>query len=225
MYKLFRRATQFHPFGQRVSKRMMTLARCLVVALIPAPPSWLITWLWYRNVFARHWHFRETDYALIGQPLGAFFFLFMFYATVVFSSSWREYKLVRIASKQGDIPTIMVYRFERVSPLVYTFLIVLAGIVLFGFMWLNYSDAWFGIYTVNAFSYMVLLYFFVLVEIDNPFSGFWFIRSISLEVLKIDARKYLEHLRRRRFDEWRRGLPTDHLSEILANCAEEEEDD
>lgn len=225
MYKLFRRAIQFHPFGQRVLKRIMTLARCVVVASIPGPPSWLITWLWYRNVFVKHRHFHEMDNALTGEALGAFIFLFMFFATLIMSTSWREYKLIRAASKEGDIATIMVYRFERVSPLVYTFLIVVAGIVLFGFMGLNYSDAGFGIYTVNSFSYILILYFFVLAEIDNPFSGFWYIRSISPEILRIDARKYLEHLRIKRFDEWRRDLPTDHLREILAVCAEEEEDD
>jgi hypothetical protein len=172
MFKLFRRAIKFHPFGQRVRKRIMTLIRCLVVALIPGLPSWLITWLWYRIVFAHHWHFCEKDNAITEGGIGAFVLLFTIFGTLILSISWKEYKAVRIASKLGDIETIMVYRFERVSPLVYTFLLVVAGIIMFGFMGLDYSDVRFGTYAVSALSYVLVLFFFVLVEIDNPFSGF-----------------------------------------------------
>jgi len=202
----------------------MTLAKCLLAVLIPGPPSWLITWLWYYNVYKKGFHFLEPDLTVIVDVVGPLVMLWAMIAAMVLVSSWREYKVVRVASKLGDIPTIMVYRFERVSPLVYTFLLVFAGIILFAFMGLNFRDAWFGIYTVSAFSYVFILYFFMLVEIDNPFSGFWFIRSMRPEWLRIDARKYLERLRKNRFEEWAKGLPLDHRQEILVACAEDQEE-
>jgi len=92
----------------------------------------------------------------------------------------------------------MLYRNEQVSPLIHTLVGVVASFFLGAFMTLHYPDAKTGELVVGSVAYVLSLLFFIVIEIDDPCAGLWFIHDIDPEWLNEDHRKYLARMRQRR---------------------------
>lgn len=118
--------------------------------------------------------------------------LYSLFTAIVLSSVWGEYKTIRRAVKQWDIDTFMDLSDEEMSPLVHALVLTFSIAILLAFMLLDYPSFSNGLVLIGSTSYLLSLIFLVIIEIDNPCSGFWFIKSIPEEWLRIDPKTWRE---------------------------------
>jgi hypothetical protein len=136
-----------------------------------------------------HFHDGLKDIA-IAAWIPTFGILYALMAAFVVNTVWSEYKSIRMAIKCYDITTFMNLRDEDVSPLVHVMTGVFAFGVLGAFMGLPYPDAQSGLVCIGSTTFLFGLVFFVVMEIDNPLSGIWFIKNIHEEWMQIDVKEW-----------------------------------
>ena len=120
-------------FFARVTKKMLTLIRCVRMLLLPALFSVAIVAIWQVELFARDLHLHEK-FEGIGTAgwVTITGILYSLIVTTILGNLWEEYKRIRMAVKQYDLDTFMDLRDEELSPLVYLLLFVLSMFVLGG---------------------------------------------------------------------------------------------
>jgi hypothetical protein len=111
-------------------------------------------------------------------------------AAIIISTVWTEYKAMRVAVKKYDFETFIDLKDEEMSPLVHVLMLVLSSFILMAFMGLKYPNAISGLMLISSTSYLFLLMFFVVREIDDPCSGIWVIKDIDPQWLKVDAKEW-----------------------------------
>jgi hypothetical protein len=169
-----------------------TLFKCLKMLLYPIPAVIIILTIWYFFFYSFNVYFRndDTTLAIISVWISVFGILYGLLAATIFNTVWTEYKTMRLAVKRRDLDMFMELRDEEMSPLVHTMLIVLSGSVLLAFMILPYQSLLGGLLFVGSTSYLFILIFFIVLEIDDPCSGTWLIQSTPKEWLLIDVKTY-----------------------------------
>jgi len=69
---------------------------------------------------------------------------------------------------------------------------LLSWSVLGAFIGLPYPDAFSGFACIGSTSFLFGLVFFVIMEIDNPLAGIWFIKNVHHEWMKMDVKVWRE---------------------------------
>jgi hypothetical protein len=199
--RLFRWLPSQLPLKERIKKVWEMLFKCGLLIVFPLFPAAGSAAIWYYAIFQKHRHFDEHMENIISSAwIPTFGVLYSLLAAVVFTSVWNEYKTIRAVVKRYDLETFLDLRDEEMSPLVYAMMTVFSLAILTGFMSLKYPSALGGILITSSTAYLLSLIFFVIVEIDDPCGGIWFIQNIHDEWLKIDVKKW----RRKRHEKERR---------------------
>jgi hypothetical protein len=116
--------------------------------------------------------------------------MYALFAVVLLSTVWGEYKIIRAAIKKGDKDAFADLRDESISPLVHTLMLVLSLFLIGGFAVMHYPDAVSGFICVGTTTYLLTLIMVVIIEIDDPCSGVWFIKDIPEDWLTMDVKQY-----------------------------------
>lgn len=189
---IFRRG--FHgPNGERtkILKFLETAIKCTLLLLLPVPFAIGATLFWYFLLFKQAIHFGESMELIITSAwIPTFGILYTLMAAIVLSTVWAEYKSMRTAVKRYDFQTFADLRDEEMSPLVHVLLVVLSTAVLGAFMGLKYPSPMSGACLISTTAYVLALIFFVIIEIDDPCGGIWFIKNIHKEWLEMDVKKW-----------------------------------
>ncbi len=181
----------------RLKKFIEQVIKTICVLSIPLPMVILAFGMWWLFFFSRSWHFSaSTQEIVMFGWLPLFGILYSILMIAVFGTVWKEYKTIRNAVKDFDINTFMNLRDERMSPLIYTLSMTFSSAITLAFMGFRYHNFLSGALIMGSASYLLYLLFFVIIEIDNPCSGFWYIKSIPAEWLKIDPKKWRERRNR-----------------------------
>ncbi|HTY39868.1 MAG TPA: hypothetical protein VMC43_02155 [Candidatus Paceibacterota bacterium] len=191
--KLFQRESQFFELSKpsRWRKHFEILVRCALMLLFPVPFAAASLAFWYFAFYQRGIHFMDGAEGIATAAwIPTFGILYALVAATVLESVWEEYKTMRTAIKKYDFNTFADLRDEEVSPLIHTTMFVLSAAVLGGFMGLKYPDFTSGAFCVTTTAYLIALIFFVIVEIDNPFSGLWFIKNVHDGWLETDVKEW-----------------------------------
>lgn len=189
--QIFRKKYLSGTFGERMVRGIETALKCFFLLLLPVPFSAGVTAFWYFVFYTHGIYFSEKiENITTAAWIPTFGILYGLIAAIVLSTVWSEYKSMRTAIKRYDINTFVDLRDEEMSPLVHTLLFVLSGSVLLAFMGLKYPDIQSGIILIASTTYLFALIFFVVIEIDDPTSGIWFIKSVHKEWLQIDVKKW-----------------------------------
>jgi hypothetical protein len=208
---LFQSKKHKKPIKERLKKMIELGIKSLIIILVPAFSSTLFVSLWYVIFFRYERSFDGGSEGIIIGGLIAFAgLLYCLLTAVIFNTVWGEYKQIRCAVKRYDVETFVDLVDEEISPLVYTILCVSSLSVIGGFMLLDYQNAIYGIVIVGTISYLLSLILFIIIEIDDPCSGVWFIKNIPPEWLAIDAHRW----RKERIKE-----PSLRLKEKISACA------
>jgi len=189
---VFRRG--FHgPNGTRtkVLKFLETSIKCALLLLLPVPFAVGAAIFWYFLLFKQEIHFGESMELIITSAwIPTFGILYTLMAAIVLSTVWAEYKSMRTAVKRYDFETFVDLRDEEMSPLVHVLMVVLSIAVLGAFMGLKYPSPISGILLISTTTYVLALIFFVIIEVDDPCGGIWFIKNIHQEWLAMDVKKW-----------------------------------
>lgn len=182
--------TQWRAFGV---KCVETAIKAAMLMSYPVLPTICVCLFWYYALYTNHIHFHEKLLEIATAAwIPTFGILYALFAAVVLNTVWNEYKNIRMSIKCYDIATFMNLRDEDVSPVVHVMLGIFSWAVLGAFMGLHYPDALSGLACVGSTAYIFGLIFFVIMEIDNPLSGIWFIRNIHQEWLDTDVKVWRE---------------------------------
>ncbi len=189
--KIFKKNIEY-PKNWNKSKKFLELAVKTICALvIPGAFATIMCLLWLLIFHQNNIHFNAEMSTIVNSSwILAFSVLYSILIGIVINTVWTEYKAMRTAVKRWDIDTFMDLRDEEMSPLVHALVLMFSIAILLTFMGQNYGTAADGVIIVGSTAYFLALIFFVIVEIDNPCSGFWFIKSIPEEWLKIDPKAW-----------------------------------
>jgi hypothetical protein len=191
--KIFKTNHSYLKEGSKLLKWIELTIKTIWVLLVPVPFSALIFLVWVLIFCQNNIHFSESMEVIVTAAwLPGFFFLYSLLTAVIFTTVWEKYKSIRAAVRKWDVDAFMNLRDESMSPLVHALVLTFSAALLLGFMNLKYPDIFDGMILVVSTSYLLFLIFFVIVEIDNPCSGFWFIKSIPEKWLKINPKVWRE---------------------------------
>ncbi len=201
---LFQKNKRFLSYWKLLTKRVETLLKCLILFSYPLLTVAIITPLWYFVLYQNGICLSpQTEGIVSAAWIPTFGILYSIMASVVMSTVWAEYKKVRVAVKRYDFEAFCDLRDERMSPLVYALMRMLSFAVLAAFASLKYSRAIDGAILVSGMTYMFSLVMWVIKEIDDPFSGLWFIKRMPDGWLTLDVKAY----RQRRWDKMKEVSP------------------
>lgn len=196
LFKIRRKKERPESLKVALKKQAILILKCLIVTTFPLPFVFIALMFWWRVFWGSRLVMSEkVEGIMVAAAIPTLGILYSLLTAVILSSVWKEYKTIRISVKQGDKDLFMLYRDENVSLLVHTLIFVCSLFLLLGFMIIKYPNPESGFYIVGGVSYFLALFFFVIVEIDNPCSGVWFIHDIEEDWLKEDADEYLKRLR------------------------------
>jgi hypothetical protein len=178
---------------KRFLRGVETSLKSLLLLSFPLPSTILITAIWYFFLYKNNIYFAAGMEGIITAAwIPTFGILYSLLAAVVLNTVWNEYKTIRQAVKRYDVETFIDLRDEEMSPLVHVMVAVLSLAVLGAFMGLKYPNFWSGALLISSTSYLFGLVFWVVVEIDDPCGGIWFIKNIHSEWLEIDPNSWRE---------------------------------
>ena len=143
---------------------------------------------WYFVPYRYGWHFSgELELAVLRDWIYISVFFYGLLAMIAIESVWGEYKEIRKSIKDYNFDTFMRLRREDLSPLMHALMCFPALVMIFGFMGLEYPNPWSGMLSIGMAAYLPALIFLIVIEIDNPLVGIWFIRHIHDGWLETDV--------------------------------------
>jgi len=189
MFKLFKKGVNFKGVKTGCVKCWEITAKTVCILFIPIPIMVPVFAAWYLIFLKNHAHFSDGMEGIVTAAwIPVFGILYSLLAVIEITTVWTEYKTIRTAVKQYDIDKFMELRDEEMSPLLHIIVVTFSVFLLTGFMALNYPSFRDGTIVVMSTAYLLTLILAIIIEIDNPCSGFWFIKSITEEWLKINPK-------------------------------------
>ncbi len=179
------------PFQKRLRKKLRTLLRCVILLAWPTIAAAVISLVWYFVAYRGGFHLSaQLEEVISAAWIPVFGILYSLLFAIALNTVWSEYKMMRTAVKRRDLETFVDLRDEELSPLVITAVVVASLAVLLGFAALQYPDAMSGSIIIFGVTFLLTLMLSIVIEIDDPCSGLWFIRSIPPGWLDIDPRQH-----------------------------------
>jgi hypothetical protein len=163
--------------------------KCFLMLLKPVPLAIGAPIFWYYLVYLNGIHFVEGG-EILGIWISMFGVIYGLLAAIILTTVWNEYKAMGIAVKRFDLDSFIDLRDEEVSPLVHTLMIMLSIAILLAFMCIHYDTVYSGVTFIASTAYLFALIFYIVLEIDDPCDGIWYIKDIPEEWLKIDVKKF-----------------------------------
>jgi len=202
---IFRKSHSYLKRWPKLQKAIELTIKTIFVLLIPLIFSAISILIWTFVFYKQNIHLDNgMETIVIDAWIPMFGILYSLLMAIVLTTVWNEYKAMRLAVKKWDTDTFMNLRDEEMSPLVLAMVLVFSLALLLAFMVLNYPTQLYGAILVGSTTYLLSLILFVVVEIDNPCSGFWFIKSIPEQWLTINPKVWREKRSteaRKKFDE------------------------
>src|SRR5690348_11375409 len=181
-------------FCESIKKKIAMVIKCIQMLYRPIPAVIVACLFWY-IFFYKNKLFLSDGGEIIVTWISLFGVLYGLLAAVVLTTVWNEYKMMRTAVKRYDFDTFADLRDEEISPLVHTLMFVLSGMILLAFMCQNFVSLYIGLLFIGSTTYLFILLFLVIYEIDDPCAGTWYIKNIPKEWLDIDVKKFREEER------------------------------
>jgi hypothetical protein len=188
--QLYRRGPKrdWKKWAEKVTETGIKLA---VLCVLPLPAAGLACVIWYFVFYQKEWGFHDgLDDVVALSWISIHGILYSLLATVIIGIVFGEYKEIRMAIKRHDKAEFMNLRDEDVSPIIHAFMTLLAANVLFTFVGLPYPSVISGCSVMGTMTYVFAFIYWVIREVDNPFSGIWFIKHIPEGWLDEDPRQW-----------------------------------
>jgi len=159
--------------------------------MFPIPFAGAFALAWHHFLYIKSIHFSPDMEAIITcawiPTLGLFYAIL---AGLLLSTVWDKYKTIRLAVKDYDIDTFANLRDENLSPLMYVLLCVVSSVLMTALFGMKYHDWLCGCFIISTTTYIFTLVVFIIMEIDNPFSGLWFIRRVHSGWLELNVKEW-----------------------------------
>lgn len=177
------------------NRSWVTIRRHAPVILKPSIVSFAIVLLWRLVIFPADWHFAKPYEPILFIVLPLISFIYVIFASVSVNSVFDQYKEVSKSVVRNDIDTFLIYRDEQL-PILMHILIGAPSLLITSFVLLYDYEAHTitGMATVFVVSFMLMLIWQIVTELDDFRRSIWFKEKIPPEWLQIDIET---HFRKR----------------------------
>lgn len=167
------------PLRARQAERMrmrQIIFRHLKMLVKPSILAAGITGYWYLfRIFGIHLP-KDDEHFLIGAVIPMLSVAYGIMAALILDTVWKEYKTIEDCVRHNNLDRFLEYRDVRIPPLIHLLLATLATAIVGSMMLLPYGHAVTGLFSVFAVSFVLVLYQSVAIELDDPFTGVWYVR-------------------------------------------------
>jgi hypothetical protein len=184
---------------KRTKKLLESSTRGFLLLLNPALATAFVLVLWFYVIFENDCFFLEgAREVVIAGYIPVFGIFYAILAGAIVTIVFEEYKSIRMAIKNDDLDTFINLYDEDLSPFFHVLMTLLASFIIIALMGLKYGDAASGVFVIGTTTYTLSLIYWIIIEIDSPLWGLWFIKSVDREWLMFDVVSLREERRRER---------------------------
>ena len=191
----FRRRVKHRTLKERMARWGRIFSKSLVALALAMPFVVLVDSLWYYKMFkyGRHLHER-TEGMMTAAVIPMLCVFFGFLAAAMLTTVWKEYKAIHSSVEKNDKNTFLDLKEEQISPLIHVLMGVQAVALIACFTLVCYATALDGFFCITICVYTLGLYFVVVVQVDDPCHGLWFIKGIPPDWLEINVREWRQEV-------------------------------
>jgi hypothetical protein len=173
-----------------VARRWRSFERHFILIMKPFLIALLVLMMWDWLRF-RGYHFpKEDEPIMISTVITIIGIVYGVIAALIINSVWGKYKKVVICILEKDKHTFLMYRDERMPIMIHLFLFSLSAPLLGLVIMLNYKEQWTGTVAVFLVTFILSLYWIVLIQLDNPLKSAWFAERTPKDWLTEDIDDY-----------------------------------
>jgi hypothetical protein len=148
------------------------------------------TFLWY-EIWIHGYRFAEDDKdVIIGAIIMTFGVTYGISLSWIFSGLGETYKTVMVAVLQKDVRTLMMWRDERMPIAVHLSIGIPSLFLLGGIGAVSFRHALTGGISIFTVSFMLIFFWYVARELENPLKGAWFKERVDPSVFTQDVDDY-----------------------------------
>jgi hypothetical protein len=156
--------------------------KCLCIMVQPMLLAVMADVIWKKSFYNHGRHLDATEHEIVLIALLPL--LALVYA--MFATKFVESRMDKLAKLRPlvmrhtdeDYKSFVLLASERLSPIAHALLGSIAFLLLLMLMLLDYGiHPHLGYYVIGSVAYVLGLVTIAIVEIDNPFSGFWYINT------------------------------------------------
>lgn len=173
------------------NRRWTTIRRHLPVILKPAIVAIGLILIWRYILFPHHWYFAKPFEPILFIVLPLTSFIYVIFASVAVGSVFDQYRQVSKSVVRKDVDTFLLYRDEQL-PILMHILIGAPSLLLLTFVMLFDYDAHtvMAIATIGAVSFMLMLIWVIVTELDDFRRSIWFQVKIPQDWYEINIDDY-----------------------------------
>jgi hypothetical protein len=148
-------------------------------------------WLWQNG-----YHLcKEDEVALTGGITAVLVLAYGITAALAFNSVWEKYRKVMacvLPHRPDDKRTFLLYRDEKLPVIIHLYLLFLSLLLLAMIMMINYKEELSGIMSIFSASFVITLYWVVMVQLENPAKSPWLAERVPKDWLEEDVDKFFK---------------------------------
>ena len=164
-------------------RHLWLCAQPFIIAIVA-----VIFWRWLRS--KGYYFCKEDEVVMTGGITATLILAYGITAALVFNSIWEKYKKVMVCVLLQDKQTFLLYRDERMPIIIHLFLFFLSVLLVGMILMLNYQKELSGAVAVFSVSFIITLYWIVMIQLENPEKSPWLAERVPSEWLKEDIDKH-----------------------------------
>jgi hypothetical protein len=129
--------------------------------------------VWYLAQAAGLSFSKEDESILIGAVVTTLGVAYAITVTLILGTVWERYQKVVLCILKRDRETFLCYRDERIPVIMYLLIAALSLPLLVIVGGLQYSHVWAGFASVFSVTFVLVLYWHVIVNLQNPLKSVW----------------------------------------------------
>lgn len=166
-------------------RQWLEIATKLRLFIRPVIASSVLSLIWYYGLFQNDVSFLDADES--GFTDAIIPILAAFHAIVagfVLNKVWSEYSAVQRCIRISDKESFLSMRDDRIPIPIHFLLGSLAFMIQGLVMSLHYEGVWAGALSTFCISFVLVMYFEVATNLDNPKKGVWYVGRIPQDWLE-----------------------------------------
>ncbi len=149
--------------------------------------AFLASVIWNYTLFKYKIHFdKEDEGPLLTGVIVILAVAYGIMTTSTFESVYGKHQKSVISVLKKDRETFLCYRDERIPIIIHLLIITFSALLLGIVSLIAYKTLYAGLVSVFSVSFVLSLYWLVIIELQNPAKSLWFIERTPNEWLTID---------------------------------------
>jgi hypothetical protein len=149
--------------------------------LIAGGGAVMMTAFWYVIFFRNGINAGKEDETVLTNGVIPLIGLFHgFFAGGAAMATWKKRQIIQECVANGEEDRFRRCLTNRIPGTIHLLLAVLSFSLISALMLVKYYNPWIGAFAVQSIGFILLLYWQVATNLDNPFRGIWYVGQITI---------------------------------------------